>query len=324
MRNILLIISILLFSSSVDAQIKWNNPSSKKAEVPLITPEDSHLEFVRRDIIFNKVKRGRSSVAGEDGAMTVKGFPGFEKEIIHRFQTIHGECANNDWDCRPENVETYHTRSEVSHPREYRDFATIGDTTALSYEVYIAKNPTVAHLAVYDDWFNFGQLHGSGDEDVPISIAVANYDKRHKIVDENGKLTSRTLQPGSLALYLRSIVFKQGYRNHSFKSAVVLADKGEYENQWIRIDMKIHWQQDETGKLLVKMNGKPVFECTGCVTAPRHPLVGMMDGVKQPIRFNLKWGIYSWRRQGDDFNRNRDTQPPTVVAYYKNVSWDNR
>ena len=98
------------------------------------------------------------------------------RKSYHRFQTIHGECANNDWDCRPENVETYHTRSEVSHPKEYRDFATIGDTTTLSYEVYIAKNPTVDHLAVYDDWFNFGQLHGSGDEDVPISIAVANYD----------------------------------------------------------------------------------------------------------------------------------------------------
>ena len=318
-----LILSVFFLAiAPANAQIKWNNPGSGNNKVPQVTPEDENLEFVRRDIHFNKRKLHRASVAAPDGAMTVKGFEGHEKSIIHRFQSMIGECADNNWDCRAENRESYTTRSEVSLPGRDKLNAKIGDKTTVSYDFYLAENDEVAHHAVYDDFFHFGQFHGYGDEDVPINVGIGT-SRNFDLLDQTGKRTNKKLHKGDLAVFLRAIVLDDILDTQYYRAAVLLEKRGEYYNKWHSIKFAIKWAQDKTGSLKITWNNDVVFSCIKCVTAPVHELAGIADGVKKPMRFYFKYGIYNWRMGDRSKKLYKDRTPPVAVVYYKNVKWEN-
>ena len=316
-----LIISLAV-SMPATAAVKWNNPGSGNNKLPQITPEDEQLEFVRRDIYFGKRKLHRASVAGPDGALTAKGFEGYEQSIIHRFQSVIGECADNDWDCRPENLASYTTRSEVSLPGRDRLNAKLGDTTSVSYDFYLAENTEVSHHAVYDDFFHFGQFHGLGDEDVPINLGIGT-SRGFDLLDRSGNRINRKLAKGDLVVFLRSIVLDDILDIHYYRAAVLLEKQGSYYNKWQSIKFDIKWAQDKSGTLKITWNDEVVFSCDNCVTAPVHELAGITDGVQKPMRFYFKYGIYNWRMGEKSKKKFKDMMPPVAVVYYKNVNWEN-
>ena len=316
-----LIIS-LAASMPATAAVKWNNPGSGNNKIPQITPEDEQLEFVRRDIYFGKRKLHRASVAGPDGALTAKGFKGHEQSIIHRFQSVIGECADNDWDCRPENLASYTTRSEVSLPDSDRLNAKLGDTTSVSYDFYVAENTEVSHHAAYDDFFHFGQFHGLGDEDVPINLGIGT-SRGFDLLDRSGNRINRKLAKGDLAVFLRSIVLDDILDIQYYRAAVLLEKQGSYYNKWHSIKFDIKWAQDKSGTLKITWNDEVVFSCDNCVTAPVHELAGITDGVQKPMRFYFKYGIYNWRMGEKSKKKFKDMMPPVAVVYYKNVNWEN-
>ena len=324
-RFALILLMSLAVSSQATAAIKWNNSGSGNNKIPQIVPEDEQLEFVRRDIYFGKKKLHRASVAGPDGALTVKGFEGHEKSIIHRFQSLIGECADNNWDCRPENKASYTTRSEVTIPGSDRDglYAKLGETTSVSYDFYLAKNAEVEHHAVYDDFFHFGQFHGLGDEDVPINVGIGT-SRDFDLIDESGNRTNRKLNKGDLAVFLRSIVLDDILDIQYYRAAVLLEKQGNYYNKWHSIKIDIKWAQDKSGTLKITWNNQVVFDCKACVTAPVHELAGIADGVQKPMEFYFKYGIYNWRMGEKSKKKFKDMMPPVAVVYYKNVNWVNK
>lgn len=322
-RLLFLFVLSLAVSSQAIAAVKWNNPGSENNKVPQIVPEDEQLEFVRRDIYFGKKKLHRSSVAGPDGALTVKGFQGYEQSIIHRFQSLIGECADNNWDCRPENKASYTTRSEVSLPSRNRLNAKLGDTTSVSYDFYLAENTEVKHHAVYDDFFHFGQFHGLGDEDVPINLGIGT-SRRFDLLDKSGNRINRKLAKGDLAVFLRSIVLDDILDIQYYRAAVLLEKQGNYYNKWHSIKFDVKWAQDKSGTLKITWNNEVVFNCNGCVTAPVHELAGITDGIQKPMRFYFKYGIYNWRMGAKSKKKFKDVMPPMTVVYYKNVNWENK
>ena len=137
-------------------------------------------------------------------------------------------------------------RSEVTIPIEDRDKAKAGDTSIVEYDLYVPQNPNIDIITEYGDWFNFGQHHGHGDDDVPITVAVVRDDPSVKLV-EDGKRTNASPVPGSLAVYLRSIIFDEVLQETSRSSAIVLAGPGEFEDRWIKIRIEVKWATKKTG-----------------------------------------------------------------------------
>lgn len=305
-------------------QEEWRSECGSKIDknVPQVTTVDCKLKQVSRNIKVNGGVIKSHHLASRDAGMTVTGFPGDEKERVLRFQTITGVCAKNDFDCRPENVQTKHVRSEVTIPIENRKRAKAGDTTVVEYDLYVPRNPNIDLITEYGDWFNFGQLHGHGDEDVPITVAVVREDPRVKLV-EGGKRSNASPTPGSLAVYLRSIVFEQVLRHTSRNSAIVLAGPGEFEDRWMRIRIEVQWETTKNGRIDIRLDGKKVFECSKCVTLPVHRKAAVRNGKKGKQAVSFQFGIYSWRLY-DKALLYSETEPPLVVAYYKNVSWEKR
>ena len=300
---------------------EWKSDCDGKTDrkVPKVTNLDCALKQVSRDIKLPEGTIKSHHLASRDAGMTVTGFPGFEKSKVYRFQTIKGVCAKNDWDCRPENIHTKHVRSEITIPIEDRDRAKAGDTTIVEYDLYVPKNPNIDTITEYGDWFNFGQHHGHGDSDVPITVAIVRDDPRVKLV-EGGRRTNASPVPGSLAVYLRSIVFDEVLQEKSRNSAIVLAGPGEFEDRWMRIRIEVKWETTKTGRVDIRLDGEKVFECLKCVTLPVHKKAAVRDGKKGKQAVSFQFGIYSWRLE-DKAYLYTDTEPPTVVAYYKNVSW---
>ena len=289
--------------------------------VPKISRIDCDLERASGGITVDGKRMFAKSLPSKDAAMTVTGFPGFEDEDVFRFQTIIDVCSKNDWDCRKENLRQKTTRSEVSIPDKLR--AKEGDTSIIEYDLFIPNNPNIRHLAETRDWFNFGQLHGWGDDDVPVTVAVVREDQRVKLV-ENGKRTDRSPVPGSLAVYLRAIVFKDVFDIPGGNSAIVLADPGEFQDRWMTFRFEVKWAKDATGSLNIIFDGDSVFECSRCVTLPVHKNAAKRNGKKGKQKISFQFGIYSWRIIDDGIDRFQDTPPPMVVAYYKNVAWKAR
>ena len=286
-------------------------------KVPQVTKLDCSLKRVSKYIKHSSGTIKSHHIPSEDAAMTVRGFPGHPKSNVFRFQTMIGVCAKNDFDCRPENIKNKTIRSEVSLPEEDADRANVGDRTVVEYDLYIASNPEFNNLAANGDWFNFGQIHGHGDEDVPITVAITRNDNRVKLV-ENGKRTNLSPPPGSLAVYMRSIVFDEVLQKANQNSAVVLAEQGSFEDRWMRIRIEVQWETTKTGRVDIQLDGKKVFECEDCVTMPIYKEAAVRDGIKGKQLFKFQFGIYSWRRG----NSNHKKDPPMVVAYYKDVSWE--
>mgnify|MGYP005740217987 FL=1 len=312
--------------------ISWTEPSAFASQwhtecdqildkrIPKISQIDCGLERASGGITLDG-KRLSDTLPSIDAAMTVTGFPGVEDEHVFRFQTIIGVCSKNDWDCRKENLRMKTTRSEVSIPNKLR--AKEGDTSIVEYDLFIPKNPNIKHLAETRDWFNFGQLHGWGDEDVPVTVAVVREDERVKLV-ENGNRTDRSPVPGSLAVYLRAVVFKDVFEIPGGNSAIVLADPGEFQDRWMTFRFEVKWAKDETGSLNIIFDGDSVFECSRCVTLPVHKKAANRNGKKGKQKISFQFGIYSWRIIDEGIDRFQDTPPPMVVAYYKNVGWKAR
>ena len=288
-------------------------------KVPQVTKLDCNLKRVSKYIEHPLGTIKSRSLPSEDAAMTVKGFPGHKRSKVFRFQTIIGECAKNNWDCRPENIRTRHIRSEVVLPEDDDDRAVAGDRTIVEYDLYIASNPEFENLAARGDWFNFGQLHGHGDEDVPITVAIVRNDNRVKLV-KDGKRTNAMPAPGSLAVYLRSIVFDEVLQIAKRNSAVVLAGPGEFFDRWMRIRIEVQWETTKTGHVDIRLDGETIFECRSCVTLPIYKEAAVRDGVKGKQEISFQFGIYSWRRG----NSREKKEPPMVVAYYKDVNWTRR
>ena len=294
-------------------------------KVPKVTTLDCNLTQLSKRI---KLPQGNAILSGpaKFGPMTVKGFPGHEQSEVYRFQSTKGACPKNSYDCRPENVVTKHVRSEATLPeRSDRNIARKGDTIVVEYDLYVPKNPNFDVITKYGDWFNFGQLHGYGDiGDVPITVAISRGNSRVKLV-ENGERTNASPPPGSLAVYLRSIVFDEVLEDPTDggMSAIVLGGPGEFEDRWMTIRIEVQWETTKSGRIDILLDGQQVFECSNCVTMPVHKWVALRDGKKGKQRFNFQFGIYSWRLE-DQAYLYADTEPPTVVAYYKNVSWEKK
>ena len=125
---------------------------------------------------------------------------------------------------------------------------------------------------------------------------------------------------GQSAVYLRSIVFDEVLQEKSRNSAIVLAGPGEFEDRWMRIRIEVKWETTKTGRVDIRLDGEKVFECLKCVTLPVHKKAAVRDGKKGKQAVSFQFGIYSWRLE-DKAYLYTDTEPPTVVAYYKNVSW---
>ena len=303
---------------------EWKSVCDGKTDrkIPKVSDLDCALKQVSRDIKLPEGTIKSGSLPSRDAAMTVTGFPGHEKAAVFRFQSIKGVCAKNDWDCRPENIHTKHVRSEVTLPIGNRDRAKAGDTTIVEYDLYVPKNPNIDIITEYGDWFNFGQHHGHGDDDVPITVAIVRDDPRVKLV-EGGRRTDASPVPGSLAVYLRSIVFDEVLQEKTRNSAIVLAGPGEFEDRWMRIRTEVKWETTKTGRVDIRLDGEKVFECLKCVTLPVHKKAAVRDGKKGKQAVSFQFGIYSWRLE-DKAYLYTDTEPPTVVAYYKNVSWEKK
>ena len=306
-------------------QREWKSDCDGKADrkadrkVPKVTNLDCVLKQVSRYIKMPEGTIKSHHLASGDAGMTVTGFPGDEKAKVLRFQIIQSVCVKNDFDCRPENVQTKTLRSEVTIPIEDRDRAKAGDTSIVEYDLYVPKNPNIDIITEYGDWFNFGQLHGHGDEDVPITVAVVRDDPRVKLV-EGGKRTNASPVSGSLAVYLRSIVFDEVLQKTGRNSAIVLAGPGEFEDRWMSIRIEVRWETTQTGTIDIRLDGNKVFECLKCVTLPVYEEAAVRDGKKGEQAVTFQFGIYSWRLE-DKAYLFAETEPPTVVAYYKNVSW---
>ena len=305
-------------------QQEWKSECEGKVDrkVPKVTEFDCAMKQASRHIKLPEGTIKSSSLPSKDAAMTVTGFPGHEKATVFRFQSITGVCAKNNWDCRPENVRTKHVRSEVAFTFTNKDRAKAGDTTIAEYDLFVPKNPHIDTITKYGDWFNFGQLHGWGDEDVPITVAVVRDDPRVKLV-QDGRRTNVSPVPGSLAVYLRSIAFDEVLQETGRNSAIVLAGPGEFEDKWMRIRIEVKWETTKAGLIDIRLDGKKVFECSNCVTLPVYKEAAIQDGKKGRQSVNFQFGIYSWRLD-DKAYLYADTEPPTVVAYYKNVSWQKK
>ena len=139
----------------------------------------------------------------------------------------------------------------------------------------------------------------------------------------HGKRTNASPVRGSLAVYLRSIIFDEVLQETSRSSAIVLAGPGEFEDRWMKIRIEVKWATKKTGYVDIRLNGEKVFECLKCVTLPVHKNAAVRDGKKGKQKVSFQFGIYSWRL-GDKAYLYTDTEPPTVVAYYKNVSWEKK
>jgi len=315
---------VLFWHMPGSASKEWKSDCDGKADsnVPKVTDLDCVLKQASRNIELPEGTIKSHHLASRDAGMTVTGFPGDEKAKVLRFQIIQGVCAKNDFDCRPENVRTKTVRSEVTIPIENRDKAKAGDTSIVEYDLYVPQNPNIDIITEYGDWFNFGQHHGHGDEDVPITVAVVRDDPSVKLV-EDGKRTNASPVPGSLAVYLRSIIFDEVLQETSRSSAIVLAGPGEFEDRWMKIRIEVKWATKKTGYVDIRLDGEKVFECLKCVTLPVHKNAAVRDGKKGKQKVSFQFGIYSWRL-GDKAYLYTDTEPPTVVAYYKNVSWEKR
>ena len=302
-------------------QQEWKSECEGKTDkkLPKVTELDCAMKQTSQYIKLPKGTIKSRSLPSRDAAMTVTGFPGHEKAAVFRFQSITGVCAKNNWDCRPENVRTKHVRSEVVLPLKKKDRAKAGDTTIVEYDLFVPKNPHIDTITKYGDWFNFGQLHGHGDDDVPITVAVVRDDPRVKLV-EAGRRTNASPIPGSLAVYLRSIAFDEVLQETGRNSAIVLAGPGEFEDRWMRIRIEVKWETTKAGRIDIRLDGNKVFECSNCVTLPVYKEAAIQNGKKGKQSVNFQFGIYSWRLQ-DKAYLYQDTEPPTVVAYYKNVSW---
>lgn len=302
-------------------QREWKSKCEGKVDkkVPKVTELDCVLKQVSQYVKLPQGTIKSQNLPSKDAAMTVTGFPANEKAAVFRFQSITGSCAKNDWDCRPENIRTKHVRSEVTLPFEKRERAKIGDTTIVENDLYVPKNPHIDTITKYGDWFNFGQLHGWGDEDVPITVAVVRDDPRVKLV-EGGKRTNARPVVGSLAVYLRSIAFDEVLQNTGRNSAIVLAGPGDFEDRWMRIRIEVRWETTKAGRIDIRLDGKQVFKCSECVTLPVYKEVALRNGKKGKQAVSFQFGIYSWRLK-DKAYLFAETEPPTVVAYYKNVSW---
>ena len=211
--------------------------------------------------------------------MTVMGFPAHEKSAVLRFQSITGACAKNNWDCRSENIRTKHVRSEVVLPLKKKDRAKAGDTTIVEYDLFVPKNPHIDIITKSGDWFNFGQLHGWGDEDVPITVAVVRDDPRVKLV-EGGRRTNASPRPGSLAVYLRSIAFDEVLQKTGRNSANILAGPGEFEDRWMRIRIEVRWETTKAERINIRLDGNKMFECSDCVTLPVYKEAAIRNGKK--------------------------------------------
>jgi len=288
-------------------------------KVPQVTELDCSLKRVSKYIKHPSGTIKSHHIPSEDAAMTVRGFPSHPKSDVFRFQTKIGVCAKNDFDCRPENVNNRTIRSEVSLPEEDDDRAKVGDRTVVEYDLYIASNPEFKNLAANGDWFNFGQFHGHGDEDVPITVAIVRDDNRVRLV-KNGKRTNASPTPGSLAVYLRSIVFDEVLQKANQNSAIVLAGPGSFEDRWMRIRIEVKWESKKTGNINIHFDGQRVFECLNCVTLPIYEEAAVRDGIKGKQKFHFQFGVYSWRLG----NSNDKKDPPMVVAYYKDVKWERK
>lgn len=290
------------------------NAAHADSQVPQITPFDSELSFVTNEILYQGQALHRSSVSSNLGAMTVEGFPGVEGHV-QRFQVTQG-CANNNWDCREENRSAFTRRNEVSLPiNGNRNNARVGDTTIVEYEVFIASNPDFPNLAVYNDFFHFGQFHGAGDEDVPYQLGVATV--RHFPAPRGLERVNH----GDFAIIIRSVIFPQILRIPSDRYAILLARQGEFEDQWHKLRFEINWATDESGRAAFYFNEALVFECAGCITAPVNEMAAIADGRRVDQSFSFKYGIYNWRQwQSRPMSQE---EPPTVVAYYRNLSWEN-
>jgi hypothetical protein len=200
-------------------------------KVPQISPFDSELSFVTNEIFYEGRALHRASVSSNIGAMTVEGFPGIDGRI-QRFQ-VTGGCASNSWDCRTENQAIFTRRNEVSVPRNKdRNSARIGDVTVVEYDIFIASNPDFPNLAIYDDFFHFGQFHGAGDEDVPYMLGVAT---SRFFASPMGL---EHVNQGDLAFVVRSVIFPP-ILMHSGRYAILLARQGEFEDQWHRVRFEI-------------------------------------------------------------------------------------
>lgn len=305
-------------------QKEWKSECKNETDskVPTVTDLDCALQQVSQHIILPEGTIKSRSLPSKEAAMTVTGFPAHEKSEVFRFQSITGACAKNNWDCRSENVRTKHVRSEVSIPLKKKDRAKVGDTTIVEYDLYVPKNPNIDTITEYGDWFNFGQLHGWGDEDVPITVAVVRDDPRVKLV-EGGKRTNKTPVAGSLAVYLRSIAFDEVLQKTGRNSAIVLAGPGEFEDRWMTIRIEVKWETTKAGRIDIRLDGNKVFECLECVTLPVYKKAAVRNGKKGKQAVSFQFGIYSWRLYEKAYLY-QDTEPPTVVAYYKNVSWEKR
>ncbi len=306
---------------------EWKSDCDGKTDrkVPKVTSLDCSLTQLSKRI---KLPQGNAELFGpaKFRPMTVKGFPGYEQSEVYRFQSTKGACSKNSYDCRSENVVTKHVRSEASLSlKSEKNIARKGDTIVVEYDLYVPKNPNFDVITKYGDWFNFGQIHGYGNiGDVPIAVAVSRDDAQVKLV-ENGERTNASPIPGSLAVYLRSIVFDEVLQDPTGggNSAIVLAGPGEFEDRWMTIRIEVQWETTKAGRIDIRLDGQQVFECSNCVTMPVHKWVALRDGKKGRQQFNFQFGIYSWRYP-DAAYLYADTEPPTVVAYYKNVSWEKK
>ena len=300
---------------------EWKSNCDGKTDrkVPKVTDLDCALKQVSQYVKLPEGTIKSRSLPSKDAAMTVMGFPAHEKSAVLRFQSITGACAKNNWDCRSENIRTKHVRSEVVLPSKKKDRAKAGDTTIVEYDLFVPKNPHIDIITKYGDWFNFGQLHGWGDEDVPITVAVVRDDPRVKLV-EGGRRTNASPRPGSLAVYLRSIAFDEVLQKTGRNSAIILAGPGEFEDRWMRIRIEVRWETTKAGRIDIRLDGNKMFECSDCVTLPVYKEAAIQNGKKGKQSVSFQFGIYSWRLK-DKAYLYQATEPPMVVAYYKNVSW---
>ena len=118
-------------------------------------------------------------------------------------------------------------------------------------------------------------------------------------------------------------MFDDVLQETSGNSAVILAGPGEFEDRWMSIRIEVKWETTKTGRVDISLDGEKVFECSKCVTLPVHKKTAVRDGKKGKQAVSFQFGIYSWRLE-DKAYLYTDTEPPTVVAYYKNVSWEKK
>ena len=66
------------------------------------------------------------------------------------------------------------------------------------------------------------------------------------VAARNGKRTNASPTPGSLAVYMRSIVFDEVLQKANQNSAVVLAGPGSFEDRWMKIRIEVKWESTKT------------------------------------------------------------------------------